>query len=52
MDTSANDKTPNKYKVDGIPAFFYFKDGKVVSNSVGYSSKEDLVKSLGLPAAK
>jgi len=31
-----------KYGVNGIPALFLFKDGKVVANAVGYMEKEKL----------
>ena len=48
IDTSDNSETAKKYKVDGIPAFFLVKDGQVVSKAVGYCSKEQLKKKLGL----
>ncbi len=35
-----------KYGVMSIPAVFLFKDGKVVSQSVGYMSKDDLLAKL------
>ena len=33
-----------KYGVNGIPALFVFKGGKVVANSVGYVDKAQLLE--------
>lgn len=49
MDTQANSETPEKYNVDRIPTFIYFKDGYEVARATGSMSKEALKGRLGLP---
>ncbi len=39
-----NNKTANLYKVMSIPTLILFKDGKLISKSVGFLNKEELKK--------
>ena len=49
VNTEQNRKAIEEYKVTSIPAFFYIKDGYVLSTAVGSMSKDQLKKKLGLP---
>lgn len=49
VNTEQNDKATEEYKVTRIPAFFYIKDGYIVSSATGSMSREQLKKQLGLP---
>jgi thioredoxin 1 len=42
MNVDENSETPAKYGVMSIPAFFLFRDGKVVSSFVGAKSEEKM----------
>ena len=44
MDVDANQKTPMKYGVRGIPTLMIFKDGNVEATKVGAVSKSQLSK--------
>lgn len=46
MDVDANRETPKKYGIRGIPALFFFKDGKVIEQIVGSVPKDTLDKSV------
>ena len=48
MNTSENSKVPAKFTYPGVPAFFYIKDGKTVSSTVGAMEKDELKKDLGI----
>jgi thioredoxin 1 len=48
INTEKYNETADKYKVGGIPAFFYVKDGDVVGSAVGEMTKEELKKKLGI----
>ena len=37
-----------KYRISAIPAIFLFRDGTVAATSIGYKSKEELIKQLGI----
>ena len=39
-------KTPEKYKLTGVPTFCTFKDGKLIEFKVGAQSKKDLIKMI------
>ncbi len=49
IDTEQNSKATEEYRVTKIPAFFYIKDGYIVSSTIGSMSKEQLKRKLGLP---
>ena len=42
IDIDKNPQLANKYRIDGIPALKVFKDGKVVAESVGLRSKQEI----------
>ncbi|MCC8073505.1 MAG: thioredoxin [Clostridiales bacterium] len=44
VDTAPN--TARKYQVESIPTLMVFKDGKAVKSSVGFCSKEEILKLL------
>ena len=48
VDFDKSPATVKKYKVSGIPAFFYIKNGNTVGSAVGAMPKEQLKKMLGL----
>ena len=49
INTDSNKVSTGKFKYEGIPAFFYLKDGKVAASAIGFMTKEQLKKELGLP---
>lgn len=52
VNTEQNSKAPDEYRVKSIPAFFYIKDGAIISATTGAKSKENLKRALGLPDIK
>ena len=42
MDVDANQKTPMRFAVRSIPTILFFKEGKVVDQVIGFSSKAAL----------
>jgi thioredoxin 1 len=48
MNTSENSKVPSTFTYPGVPAFFYIKDGKTVSSTIGAMEGADLKKDLGI----
>jgi thioredoxin 1 len=46
LNTDDNQSTAQKYSIMSIPALMVFKDGKPVSNIVGYRPKAELKKNL------
>ena len=46
LDVDYNPKTASKYGIMSIPTLLIFKDGKPVSNIVGFRPKADLKRSL------
>jgi len=48
IDVDKYHETADKFKVQGIPAFYYFKDGKEAGSAAGEMSKEQLKKKFGI----
>ena len=48
VNVDEEDTLAEQFRVNAIPAIFLFKNGKVAATSLGYKSKEALVKELGL----
>ena len=46
MNVDANNATPMRYGVRGIPTLLIFKDGKVAEQIVGYVPKDTIQKAL------
>ena len=46
MDVDANNQTPARYGIRGIPALLLFKDGKVAEQIVGFVPKETIAKTI------
>lgn len=46
MNVDENPKTPNNYKVKGIPNLVIFKGGEVIEQIVGAVPKEQLVEAI------
>ena len=46
MDVAQNGKTAAQYQVMSIPTLLLFKDGKPITNIVGFRPKEELKRSL------
>jgi thioredoxin 1 len=46
LDVDANQATAGKYSIMSIPSVLFFKNGKVVGQTVGFQGKEVLVKEL------
>ena len=46
MDVDANNQTPARYGIRGIPALLLFKDGKLAEQIVGFVPKETIEKTL------
>ena len=46
MDVDANNQTPARYGIRGIPALLLFKDGKVAEQIVGFVPKETINKTI------
>lgn len=38
----------NRYEISAIPTVLLFKGGKVAATSIGYKSKDELLKALGI----
>lgn len=48
VNVDEEDTLAEQFRVNAIPAIFLFKNGKVAATSLGYKSKDALVKELGL----
>ena len=48
MMSAVIDELAEQFNIDAIPAIYLFKDGKVAATSLGYKSKDALLKELGL----
>jgi thioredoxin 1 len=48
MDIDENPETTRKYGVRSVPAVLAFRDGRKVGQSVGLTSRENLLQLLGL----
>jgi thioredoxin 1 len=46
MDVDANNATPSRYDVRGIPSLIFFKGGKVVDQIVGFAAKDKIDEKL------
>ena len=46
MDVDANNQTPARYGIRGIPALLLFKDGKVAEQIVGFVPKDTIAKTI------
>ena len=46
VDVDKNPEIAAKYGVRSIPSLFFFKDGEVVNQAIGFISKRDLKKKL------
>ena len=46
MDVDANNQTPARYGIRGIPALLLFKGGKVAEQIVGFVPKETIDKTI------
>ena len=46
MDVDANNQTPARYGIRGIPALLVFKGGKVSEQIVGFVPKDTIAKTL------
>ncbi len=46
MDVDANNATPARYGIRGIPALLLFKGGKVADQIVGFVPKDTIAKSI------
>jgi thioredoxin 1 len=46
MDVDANNQTPARYGIRGIPALLLFKDGKVAEQIVGFVPKDTIEKTI------
>ena len=46
MDVDANNQTPARYGIRGIPALLLFKDGKLAEQIVGFVPKETIEKTI------
>ena len=46
MDVDANNQTPARYGIRGIPALLLFKDGKVAEQIVGFVPKDTIDKTI------
>ncbi|MBS6477081.1 MAG: thioredoxin [Firmicutes bacterium] len=48
VNVDEEDTLAEQFNIDAIPAIYLFKDGKVAATSLGYKSKDALLKELGL----
>ena len=48
VNVDEEDTLAEQFRVNAIPAIFLFKNGKVAATSLGYKSKDALLKELGL----
>lgn len=48
VNVDEEDTLAEQFNIDAIPAVYLFKGGKVVATSLGYKSKDALLKELGL----
>lgn len=46
LDVDANQETPARYGIRGIPTLLLFKDGEEVARLVGFRQKDELVETL------
>ena len=46
MDVDANNQTPARYGIRGIPALLLFKDGKVAEQIVGFVPKDTIDRTI------
>jgi len=46
LDIDQNPQITQRYNVQSIPTMIIFKDGKVVSQFLGYTSKEEIIKEI------
>lgn len=46
MDVDANNQTPARYGIRGIPALLLFKDGNVAEQIVGFVPKDTIEKTI------
>ena len=46
LNVDDHENIPASYEIDGIPAFLFFKDGKLVKKVVGVCDKSELVDAL------
>lgn len=46
LDVDANQETPARYGIRGIPTLLLFKDGEEVARVVGFRQKDELVETL------
>lgn len=46
MDVDANNQTPARYGIRGIPALLLFKDGKLAEQIVGFVPKDTIDKTI------
>ncbi len=46
MDVDANNQTPARFGIRGIPALLLFKDGKVAEQIVGFVPKDTIDKTI------
>ena len=46
LDVDSNQRTPNRYGIQGIPTLILFKDGAEATRIVGFRPKEALVEEL------
>jgi len=44
MNVDENQQTPQKYGIQGIPALYFFKNGEVAQQLVGFQSQENIQK--------
>ena len=48
LNVDENQRTAARYPVDGIPAMFIFKDGKLVDQLIGLAPKQAIAQKLAL----
>lgn len=48
LNVDENSETASKYGVMSIPTLIYFKDGEAVNTMLGFASKEEILKELGI----
>jgi len=46
LDVDSNQRTPNRYGIQGIPTLILFKDGAEATRIVGFHPKDALVEEL------
>ncbi|YCI77417.1 thioredoxin [Bacillus sp. R1-10] len=48
LDIDHSPEVPKKYGVEALPSVFKFENGEKVASQVGVTSRQDLVRSLGI----